>query len=520
MDLLQDDWLTARGTDGAHAISVSRICESQWLDLDAPRPDFRGALYQLLIALLQTAYAPEDLEHWRERWQKPPTPADLEAAFAPYRDAFLLDNDGPAFLQDFHLPAEANQLSVLDLLIDAGSDSNLYFNKPTSEPGFCERCFAHALLTLQLNAPAGGRGVRTSVRGGGPLTTLLLPTDSQATLWQRLWLNVLPLDALAYPKFTKPTDVLPWLSPTRASDGPKAQETQPQLDHRGEAQQVHPLQAWWGMPRRIRMDGSTAGEGDCALCGAHAVRVIRHFRTRHGGTNYTGNWLHPLTPYYIDPKGEKPPISGKGHMAGRGYRDWLGLAIGSDDHQPDAARVVSHFNANVRHPSVRLWCFGFSMANMKALCWYDSTLPIHNVPEDQVKRFTTTVKELLDVASETARSLHDQVRAAWKRTGAEPAVPQSFWQRSEPLFYEQLRRLSRLDFDDDDALLLRLREWLLQTRGLALRLFDEWTLNTPDDVKDLKQIVEARAELGKALNTAKATKALWKKVSELNKETA
>ncbi|MBN9430528.1 MAG: type I-E CRISPR-associated protein Cse1/CasA [Burkholderiales bacterium] len=516
MDLLQE-WLSAQGTTGSITISPAEIGDPQWRDLEALRPDFRGAVYQFLIALLQTAYPPEDREHWHERWRQPPTPAELTTAFEPYRHAFLLENEGPAFLQDYDLPAQANQVPVLDLLIDAGSDSNRYFNKPADEPGFCERCFVQALLTLQLNAPAGGRGVRTSVRGGGPLTTLLLPADPQATLWQRLWLNVLPLDALDYPRWGEATEVLPWLSPTRASDGPTGQETQPQLDHRREAHQVHPLQAWWSMPRRIRVDGSTAKVGDCMLCGAHSVRVIRHVRTRHGGTNYTGNWMHPLTPYYLDTKGEKPPISGKGHQAGRGYRDWLGLVIGTEDHQPDAARVVRVFNADPRAPAARLWCFGFSMSNMKALCWYDSTLPVHNIPGNRMKPFTAAVNALLDVANEAAMALRDQVRAAWNRAGSEPAVSQSFWQRSESSFYEQLQLLSELDFSSDDALLSCQREWLLRTRSLALELFDDWTSS---DAPDLKRVVKARADLGRALNAARASKALWKQVSRQNKEKA
>ena len=52
---------------------------------------------------------------------------------------------------------------------------------------------------------------------------------------------------------------------------------------------------------------------------AKAIGV--RYLTRHGGTNYTGNWLHPLTPYSLDSKGEKPPISIKGRQAGKSYRE-------------------------------------------------------------------------------------------------------------------------------------------------------------------------------------------------------
>ncbi|MBE7376856.1 type I-E CRISPR-associated protein Cse1/CasA [Pseudomonas lopnurensis] len=517
MDLLQSAWMFVRQGDGGLAwISPFQIGESAWHDLHAPRPDFRGALYQFLIGLLQTAYAPQDNRAWRERWANPPSAAELEAAFAPYRDAFVLEGDGPAFMQDLQLPADANQLPVLNLLIDAGSDSNQFFNKP-ADHGLCASCFTQALLTLQLNAPPGGRGTRTSLRGGGPLTTLLVPAGERATLWQRLWLNVLPVDALGYPKVKNRGDVLPWLQPTRTSDAAGVGDTTPET--------VHPLQAYWSMPRRIRLDDSTAGQGDCTLCGAGDVRLVRHYRTRYGGTNYTGAWVHPLTPYSLDAKGEKPPLSIKGQRGGIAYRHWLGLTLGNEDKQPEAARVVRHFTRNIKRPAVRLWCFGYDMDNMKARCWYDSTLPVHALEDDDLqKSFAHSAKQLLDVASDTAKLLHQQVKAAWfKRpgdTGSEPAIAQSFWQRSEAEFYGLLEQLSACDLESPAALASLYRRWLLRTRSLALELFDEWAMAAPIEDLNLERVTKARAGLGKELNNAKAMKALWKTVNSQLKERA
>ncbi len=517
MDLLGNSWLEGRTCSGQlERLSPLQVGEVGWGDLVAPRPDFQGALYQFLIGLLQTAYAPLDVQQWRERYANPPNRAELEAAFALCRQAFMLEGDGPAFMQDLGLPDEANQLPVLELLIDAGSSSNQYFNKPAANHGLCECCFAQALLTLQLNAPAGGRGVRTSLRGGGPLTTLLLPVDQHATLWQKLWLNVLPQDALDYPPVAVLSDVLPWLARTRTSDDKGGQDTPPES--------VHPLQAYWSMPRRIRLDASTVGHGQCAVCGASDVRLIHHYRTRHGGTNYSGNWMHPLTPYSLDAKGEKPPISCKGHQAGRGYRDWLGLVLGNDEHQPDAAKVVAHFTSKLNKPKARLWCFGFSMSNMKALCWYDSTLPVHAVEPDVQRAFTKAVKRVLDSAESMASVLHRQVKAAWFRrpgdVGAEPAVLQSFWQGTETVFYHLLDELAVLDFDSEAALALVYRRWLLNTRRQVLALFDHWVLSGPLEDQDMQRVVKARADLIKELNGGKALKPLWEIVNRHHKESA
>lgn len=530
MNLIEDDWLQGTDAEGkTAALSLLDIGDVKWLDLHAERPDFRGALYQLLIGVLQTGYAPQDVDEWRDRWRSPPDRDELSKAFNDLLPAFVLESDSgaPAFMQDLELPAEANQLSVRDLLIDAGSDSNLYFNKPVDDFCLCGRCAATALFALQINAPSGGRGVRTSLRGGGPLTTLLLPVESgtPATLWQKLWLNVQPVEALSHAPVTELGRVLPWLLPTRNSDGDKGLETTPQS--------VHPLQAYWSMPRRIRLVSplGDGGVGTCSVCAAENVRVFSHYKTRHGGTNYTGAWTHPLTPYKLDSKGEKPPISCKGRDAGKGYREWVGLVLGNEDHQPDAAQVVRHFNNHVRKPAARLWCFGYAMDNMKAQCWYESMLPVLNVEASRRRVFTKRVKELLDAADLMAIQLHKHVKSAWFSrpgdVGQERAVPQSFWQGSEPMFYRALHGLHGVD-DLESASSVRpvYQQWLREARELVLGLFDDWVLKVPVEALNMQRVVQARADLLKDLSAGKAFKPLWdvvsggKKASEMKKANA
>ncbi|NTV09401.1 MAG: type I-E CRISPR-associated protein Cse1/CasA, partial [Zoogloea sp.] len=280
MRLLEDPWLIS--ADGQR-LSLPTTLASQ-SDLVAPRPDFRSALYQFLIGLLQTTFAPADADEWLERWESPPDEETLMKAFSPWSDAFVLDGDGPAFMQDFDHLADADASGIGSLLIDQGSGSNQFFNKPDSITGFCEACAATALLTLQLNAPSGGRGHRVSLRGGGPLTCLLVPGLSGAEvpgLWHRLWLNVLPSDQIRQPNSTftgqAASDILPWLAPTRTSEK-KDGQTSPE--------HAHPLQAYWSMPRRIRLDWATTRQGACDICGAESERLLTRFRYRSLGINY------------------------------------------------------------------------------------------------------------------------------------------------------------------------------------------------------------------------------------------
>ena len=83
MNLLNTSWLTVRRQDGSlSTLGVKDVADPGTVDIIVPRADFRGAIYQFLIGLLQTAYAPEDEDEWRELWEHPPSAADLEKALA------------------------------------------------------------------------------------------------------------------------------------------------------------------------------------------------------------------------------------------------------------------------------------------------------------------------------------------------------------------------------------------------------------------------------------------------------
>lgn len=510
MDLITDGWLNGRTTDGRVALMpVAQIGTAAVIDLAEPRPDFQVAVYQFLIGLLQLTFAPEDRDEWRERLQAPPTPAELEAAFEPVRSAFLLENPGgPAFLQDLDL-TDSREASASDLLFEHGADVGQFFSKPRSEFGICPRCAAVALMNLQCHAPSGGRGTRTSLRGGGPITTLLLPHDDQGTLWQRLWRNVIPTEELGYGPVTTLADVLPWLAPTRTSDQPGALSTTPA--------DAHPLQAYWGMPRRIRFDWETASPGECGVCGQHHDRLLRQYHTRHGGVNYEGAWMHPLSPYTLDAKGEKPPIARKGQPGGLGYRDWLALTFGVGADQVPAAVVTHALNAGLGQEGVRLWASGGDFDNIKLRAWYDSMMPVSGVAPEVRSRFVNEVQAWLDAAGACAGFLSTRVKEAWNTSTADPVVRQDFWDQTEALFFECITELMSV-IADPTAVTATRRTWLRIVQREALRLFDEWAVRGPLEVLNLGRVVTARGGLDSDLRRKKPMKVLWQFVRETKEE--
>ena len=75
MNLITDQWLPVIRKDGSkEKIAPWQITDGinddrPIMEIDAPRADFKGALYQFLIGLLQTAFAPEDEDEWLDYWE-------------------------------------------------------------------------------------------------------------------------------------------------------------------------------------------------------------------------------------------------------------------------------------------------------------------------------------------------------------------------------------------------------------------------------------------------------------------
>lgn len=481
LNLLTDAWLPMRRQrSGVCVIRPAQITEALADDpviaIDWPRPDFRIATIELLIGLLATFYPPADGDAWIDHWRAPPSPATLDAAFAPVAHAFALDGDGPRFLQDFDDLA-ADREPVERLLIEAPGESTTKANtdllvRRGRAVHLGRAAAAIALYTFQSWAPAGGAGNRVGLRGGGPLTTLVLP-HAAPSLWHVLWANV--------PCGTPPAEgelprVLPWLAPTVTSEG--AQVVTPQ--------NAHPLQCWWGMPRRIRLEFSPVGTPvPCDLTGVPDTVQVIGWRQRPRGANYAA-WggVHPLTPTYRQkPGAEVLPVHPQ--PGGIGYRHWLGLVLASDDGLRKPARAISDWRDRVRDAGyrgeddrTRLLAAGYDMDNMKARAFIECEMPLPALADakaqDRLDRLATA---LVRAADRVAALLRGAVRAALFSPGATvkpdsevlSGVREQLWERTDPPFFAALHDAARRGATEPHP---ECAQWLALLRRTALELFD------------------------------------------------
>lgn len=484
---------------------------------DWPRGDLNIAAFEFAVGVLALAYQPEDHDDWAAIWRGT-SDIDLDERLSALAFAFNLTGDaegrGPRFLQDFGaIEGEANDIEAL--FIDTpgvnGQKKNADLLTHRGRfPALGLKAAGIALYALQQFAPSGGAGNRTSLRGGGPMTTLVWPdrpvSSAPAALWRVLLAN-LPLSAsgAGFLDDASLSRALPWLAPTITSEGKPPVEIS-QTDPR-----AHPLQAFFGMPRRIRL--VVDGHGICPLTG-EVGPLVSGFVQKPWGVNY-GAWRHPLTPYR-QAKETELPYTVKPKSDRFGYRDWVGAVIGRAEKvhaafpaEPVAA-LVSRAETFRRDgfSSSRLIAAGWAMNNMEAGSFLQSVQPLH-LAEDAARagELARLAIALADAGDAAAGILRSNLKLALFGDGAKTATDSgvfeeagdAFFERTEDAFHAALEALV-LDAPSDGQ--ASRKRWLALIRRTALDLFDLHATSLLAETADIKvamRVTEAYRRLRGAL---------------------
>lgn len=501
LNLIQDRWIPVT----RHGGELDRIAPWQITDqtpenpvvgLDAPRADFAGALTQLLIGVVQTTCPPHNDREWAMKLRQPPSPEFLRSKFARIAGQFNLTDPDVPFMQVANL-AGGVAWPIEKIFLEQPGTQTIeqnrdLFQRRGTVTGLCPACAAAALYTLQSTGPAGGGGHLTGIRGGGPLTCMVRGD----TLWETIWLNVVNEPEFAELGNAARDDhagMFPWVPPIRARED---YPTTTPAD-------VHPVNLYWGMPRRILLD-KPAGPGVCSICGETTPHRITGFSMKKWGVNYAGAWRHPLTPYYPKGDGMLPEHANPGGIQ---YKHWLGL-VQSDPNRGSAAPLgVQAFRR--RWPLVKdvvpehpmLWTSGYDMENSKARCWYEGLLPLIYVPDGRATAVEGWIAEVVRTADLVRYSTATAVRSALtspkaKTRGPAPAeVSARFWRETESLFYTAITDL--VAAEDDAAAVPVKRRWLKDVTQVAMSLFTYYSQAVRiGDVEYPQRIAEAHRDLG------------------------
>lgn len=460
LNLISDAWIPVRRKDGTRAVIAPwQMADDGLAFPDWPRPDLNIACLELLIGFVFLADPPEDVEDWQDR--QPPDPERLRDRLAPFAPAFELLGDGPRFLQDLErFEAGVTVPNPPDMLfIDSAGGQTVRNNADLmvkrsryAAPGAA--LAAMALHTLQAHAPSGGAGNRTSMRGGGPMVTLVDPGQG---LWPLIWANV--------PDGRPATaDVLPWMRPVRSSAG--GEQVFPQ--------DAHPAEAFFGMPRRLRL---VAGVADVA-------GVVQ----KPYGANYA-MWEHPLTPHYrMKPGAELLP---RHPRAGPfGYRNWLGITArlpGDAEDTARRARMVALWPERSGGRPASVIVAGWAMDNMKPRDFTYARAPLVDLPDDLAR----SMEGLVEAADAFSVVLRGALAPVLAEGEAREAAREGFYLQTQARFEARLSQLTAVNAAEVA------QGWLDDLRAAALAQFDALALPglADRDTKDQAEIVQARRNL-------------------------
>lgn len=459
--MITDPWIPVLDADGVrHVIAPWQMADPALMRPDWPRADLNIACLELLIGLVFLADPPEDMDDWQDR--RTPNPERLRAKLAALAPAFNLTGDGPLFLQDFVVLQDAPNPPDMLFIDSAGANAAknnadlmmrrgryLALELPLA---------AMALFAFQAHAPAGGAGNRTSMRGGGPLVTLV---DPGAGLWPLIWANV--PDGVA-----QGMDALPWMRPTRLSD--TGVQAFPPSGHGLAAE------AFFGMPRRLRLVVSED--------------LVTGVVQRPWGTNYAG-WEHPLTPYYRQKAGtELLPTHPR---AGRfGYRHWLGiLAEAPDTDVRQRARVLRLRHGRGGGGSVIV--AGWAMDNMKPRDFIKLVQPLVTLDGDAA----LLLSGLIEAAEQAGLALRMALEPLLGDSVAREAEREAFYADTEAGFHARLADLQAGRAGEAVA-----ADWLAELRRVVIARFEARALPGLDQLEadQIARIVAARRNLAGCFN--------------------
>ncbi|MCY4050197.1 MAG: type I-E CRISPR-associated protein Cse1/CasA [Gammaproteobacteria bacterium] len=434
LNLINDPWIPVQRIGGPDVIRPYQIAEPDVLFPNWPRPDLNLACLELLVGLVYISSPPENADEWISREANSKA---LNDALKPLAPAFNLLGDGPRFMQDIEkIESKENPLDML--FIDSAGKQTQSRNsdlmvKRSRYNSISLPLAAMALYTLQAFAPAGGAGNRTSMRGGGPMVTLVKP--NQLGLWPLIWANV----PCGYP-LENELNELPWMRPTITSEKGQVVTPPEQFGDENPSPEV-----FFGMPRRLRLKAN----GDRLV----SVRQVPW------GTNYEG-WIHPLTPYYQKnierlPKHPKPGTFG--------YRNWRGILLQTEN--SNIPGCLDRWRREQPLCKARLVVGGWAMSNMSPLDFLWSEQPIFPLDSGGENRAARLVEAAEQASYLLAKGVQECKGESEITSGVANRVREVFFVQTQPQFENSVQKI----IEGEEHLE---HDWLAILRKTALSIFD------------------------------------------------
>jgi CRISPR type I-E-associated protein CasA/Cse1 len=332
MDIIHTPWLETDLGPVTPSKALREAREFCW-----GRGDWDMAGFCLLHALVQTAVVQQpsrcpDRHHW-ERFRNT-VPSDVE-------DWIRL----PLGDRPWECMTASGRVEVSRLLPETPGDNTM---KKSSDIARWSQDVPEkltlaqatiALISDNLWGTRIGTGFYQGARGEQPLMTLVEPQKRIASLWERVWLNVLPADEWIsnQDQGSEISFEFPWKKSI-----PKDPLT---------PSNSHSLDILWPMPRRWRLIQDEDG-------------FVRFVERQNKGRDYEG-WekLHPLTPYFVKADGQWTAAKVGPHT---GFGQWSSIALQGRKKTRPATVVLAYINMAWCQEPLRLRCCGWALGDAGA----------------------------------------------------------------------------------------------------------------------------------------------------------
>lgn len=287
MNLLEDPWIPVRANGGTGAFRLlpyrELLCEpDETWQISLPRDDLELACLQLLVCLTQVMFLPEDDQMLRARIAKPLSVTEFDSGTVPCWDWFDLDHPTQPFMQSRGVKGEWTSMQkLLPGLPEKSSKSptaHCFFNEVSEVEHLCGSLAAIALFNQASNCPSFGGGFKGSLRGGAPITTLVLGCGLRDMVWR----NVLTRPRVALRQISMST----WAEEPPTWVRPIVEKSIVPWD------EIGLIRGLFWQPARVELVKSVSNE-PCDVLGGEPGATYSGFRKEKFNFTVHGVWPHP-----------------------------------------------------------------------------------------------------------------------------------------------------------------------------------------------------------------------------------
>ncbi|MGB0664187.1 MAG: type I-E CRISPR-associated protein Cse1/CasA [Pontibacterium sp.] len=478
MNLLKDPWIPIQQSGIQEKITLQQLlCDEKEGDLCLPRDDMEMACLQLLVAITQVLFTPENKKALVARVKTPLTAAEFLAACEGKEDWFDLEHENTPFMQ--FRGVKAKDTTPLDKLMAGLADgtSKPFVNPEGLATQLCGGCAAIALFNTANNCPGMGGGFKASLRGSTPITVMV----RQSKLRTSIWVNLLTKESWHKAAITNFEQAPNYVDLVKA----------------GATFDVSAM----GVPRGLLWQPAhfelvkAESECACSLCGSVEAGFVGFKKEKF---NYTanGHWPHPLSSRTFSLKGGKKEFKTPSFTTTQPTWVHLGKLLATLDKGKEgyeAAPVIQQLRGwNI--PVRTVFIGGYRNNQATILERRHEMISLADRWPEHADKIDELVVQALEYKTALRRGLYlfsegikDKVPGSGVNRCAE--YDDQFFQQTEQLIRQTLLEA---DFDHFQHTKLALQSEL---RRVVLELFAEATDPYQHDPKMLKALAVARKML-------------------------